>query len=166
MFQEPRLLPWARVIANVEIGLAGTSTNPSSREKLVRQALVSVGLGDRAHDWPAELSGGQKQRVALARALISHPHLLLLDEPLGALDALTRIEMQSLIESIWLTHGFTAVLVTHEVAEAIVLSDRVIVLREGQIVENVQVELPRPRLRGDGQFAALEQRLLNRVLQR
>jgi sulfonate transport system ATP-binding protein len=101
----------------------------SSGMWIARPALASVGLGDRAHDWPAALSGGQKQRVALARALINHPGLLLLDEPLGALDALTQIEMQSLLESMWLSRRFTAVLVTHEVAEAIALSGRIILLQ-------------------------------------
>ena len=164
MFQEPRLLPWASVIRNVDIGLAGTDMR--GRYHLARQALASVGLGDRAHDWPSMLSGGQKQRVALARALINHPGLLLLDEPLGALDALTRIEMQSLLESMWLTRRFTAVLVTHEVAEAIVLSDRVIVLENGRITEDIWIDLPRPRRRGDARFAALEQHLLERLLRR
>jgi sulfonate transport system ATP-binding protein len=164
MFQEPRLLPWARVIRNVDIGLAGTEWQ--GRYHLARQALASVGLGDRAHDWPAALSGGQKQRVALARALISHPGLLLLDEPLGALDALTRIEMQSLLESMWLSRRFTAVLVTHEVAEAIALSGRVILLEHGRIAEDIWVDLSRPRRRGDTRFAALEQHLLERLLRR
>ncbi|MBV8458811.1 MAG: ATP-binding cassette domain-containing protein [Acetobacteraceae bacterium] len=164
MFQEPRLLPWARIIRNVDIGLAGTEMQ--GRYHLARLALASVGLGDRAHDWPAALSGGQKQRVALARALINHPGLLLLDEPLGALDALTRIEMQSLLESMWLSRRFTAVLVTHEVAEAIALSDRVIPLEHGRIAEDVWIDLPRARRRGDTRFAALEQHLLERLLRR
>jgi sulfonate transport system ATP-binding protein len=89
-----------------------------------------AGLKDRAGDWPATLSGGQRRRVALARALVHTPRLLLLDEPLGALDALTRIEMQRLIESLWRLHGFTAVLVTHDVAEALALADRVLLLVE------------------------------------
>jgi sulfonate transport system ATP-binding protein len=164
MFQEPRLLPWASVIKNVDIGLAGTEMQ--GRYHLARQALASVGLADRAHDWPAELSGGQKQRVALARALINHPGLLLLDEPLGALDALTRIEMQLLLESMWLSRRFTAVLVTHEVAEAITLSDRVILLEYGHTAEEIWIDLPRPRRRGDARFAALEQHLLERLLHR
>jgi sulfonate transport system ATP-binding protein len=93
MFQEPRLLPWARVLANVEVGLAGTR-DADRHHRVAREALERVGLTDRADDWPAALSGGQKQRVALARALVSRPAVLALDEPLGALDALTRIQMQ------------------------------------------------------------------------
>ena len=91
------------------------------------------GLADRANDWPAVLSGGQRQRVALARALVSRPGVLLLDEPFGALDALTRIEMHRLLERIWRAHGFTTVLITHDVAEAVALADRVLVLRDGRI---------------------------------
>ncbi|MGZ2950003.1 ATP-binding cassette domain-containing protein, partial [Pseudomonas aeruginosa] len=107
MFQDSRLLPWKRVIDNVGLGLRG-----DWRAK-ARQALRAIGLAERANEWPAALSGGQKQRVALARALIHEPRLLLLDEPLGALDALTRIEMQHLIEGLWREHGSTVLLVTH-----------------------------------------------------
>lgn len=117
MFQDARLLPWKRVIDNVGLGLAG-----NWRERAL-QALDAVGLADRANEWPAALSGGQKQRVALARALIHQPRLLLLDEPLGALDALTRIEMQQLIERLWQQHGFTVLLVTHDVSEAVAIAD-------------------------------------------
>ncbi len=113
MFQDSRLLPWKRVIDNVGLGLRG-----DWRAKAL-QALRAVGLAERANEWPAALSGGQKQRVALARALIHEPRLLLLDEPLGALDALTRIEMQHLIEGLWREHGFTVLLVTHDVSEAV-----------------------------------------------
>lgn len=155
MFQEARLLPWKTVAENVRLGLQGDVT----------AALTAVGLGDRADDWPAALSGGQKQRVALARALAHQPPLLLLDEPLGALDALTRIEMQRLIESLWLARGFTAVLVTHDVQEAISLADRVLVIENGRIAVDVRVDLPRPRQR-DAAFAALESALLDRLLSR
>ncbi|KHN54479.1 aliphatic sulfonates transport ATP-binding subunit [Pectobacterium fontis] len=158
MFQEARLLPWKKVIDNVGLGLRG-----NWREK-AREALASVGLADRANDWPAALSGGQKQRVALARALIHHPRLLLLDEPLGALDALTRIEMQSLIENLWLQHGFTVLLVTHDVSEAIALADRVILIEEGRVGLDITVDLPRPRRRGSAKLAELEAHVLERVL--
>ena len=118
MFQDARLLPWKRIIDNVGLGLKG-DWKPKALE-----ALEAVGLADRAGEWPSALSGGQKQRVALARALIHQPRLLLLDEPLGALDALTRIEMQQLIERLWQRHGFTVLLVTHDVGEAVALAFR------------------------------------------
>lgn len=156
MFQEARLLPWKTVLDNVRLGLAGDVAPALS-------ALQAVGLADRAGDWPAALSGGQKQRVALARALVHQPPLLLLDEPLGALDALTRIEMQRLIASLWLARGFTAVLVTHDVQEALALADRVLVIEQGRIALDVPVDLPRPRRR-DAAFAALETQLLDRLL--
>jgi len=157
MFQEARLLPWKTVLENVAIGLP-RSLNAAAA------TLATVGLAERADDWPAELSGGQRQRVALARALLHEPQLLLLDEPLGALDALTRIEMQQLIESLWLSRGFTAVLVTHDVQEALALADRVVLIEDGRITLDMQVDLPRPRARGNAAFAALEQRLLGRIL--
>lgn len=128
------------------------------------QALEAVGLADRAQEWPAALSGGQKQRVALARALIHQPRLLLLDEPLGALDALTRIEMQQLIEGLWQKHGFTVLLVTHDVSEAVAIADRVILIEDGEVGLDLLVDLPRPRARGSHRLAALETEVLNRVL--
>ncbi|CAI8984928.1 aliphatic sulfonate ABC transporter ATP binding subunit [Pseudomonas sp. IT-P253] len=158
MFQEARLLPWKKVIDNVGLGLKG-NWRPHAL-----QALESVGLADRANEWPAALSGGQKQRVALARALIHQPRLLLLDEPLGALDALTRIEMQQLIERLWQQHGFTVLLVTHDVSEAVAIADRVILIEEGEVGLDLLVELPRPRVRGSHRLAALETEVLNRVL--
>ena len=185
MFQEPRLLPWARVGRNVEVGLTGAN-DAGTRRRMVREghtreghtrdtrtcearardALAHVGLGDRADDWPAVLSGGQKQRVALARALVSGPRLLALDEPLGALDALTRLEMQELIEDVWHAQRFTAVLVTHDVAEAVTLADRVLVLEDGRITADIMVELPRPRRKGDADAARVEGRILDRLLLR
>ncbi len=157
MFQEARLLPWKTVLENVALGLP-RSLNAAAA------TLSTVGLGESANDWPAELSGGQRQRVALARALLREPQLLLLDEPLGALDALTRIEMQQLIESLWLARGFTAVLVTHDVQEALALADRVVLIEEGRITLDLKVDLPRPRARGNAAFAALEQQLLESIL--
>ncbi|HWW73274.1 MAG TPA: ATP-binding cassette domain-containing protein [Duganella sp.] len=157
MFQEARLLPWKTVLENVALGLP-RSLNAAAA------TLSTVGLAERADDWPAELSGGQRQRVALARALLHEPQLLLLDEPLGALDALTRIEMQRLIEALWLQRGFTAVLVTHDVQEALALADRVVLIEDGRITSDLKVDLPRPRARGNAAFAALEQRLLGSIL--
>jgi len=159
MFQDARLLPWKRVLDNVALGL------PRHRLDAARRALDQVGLAERAHDWPAVLSGGQRQRVALARALVHEPQLMLLDEPLGALDALTRIEMQQLIESLWRDRGFTGLLVTHDVDEAVALTDRVVLIEDGRIVLDVPVDLPRPRQRGSAIFAALVDRVLRRVLQ-
>jgi sulfonate transport system ATP-binding protein len=158
MFQDARLLPWRSVLRNVGLGLTGNWRGPA------KYALEQVGLADRAEDWPLVLSGGQRQRVALARALVHHPRLLLLDEPLGALDALTRIEMQQLIESIWREQGFTALLVTHDVPEAIALADRILLIEGGSIALDERVRLPRPRSRGSADFAALEEQVLNRVL--
>ncbi len=165
MFQEPRLLPWRRVAANVAVGLAHTQTR-RERRSLAEGALLQVGLAGRERHWPMVLSGGQKQRVALARALVSHPGLLLLDEPLGALDALTRIEMQDLIESVWLDKGFTAMVVTHDVSEAVALADRILLLEQGRIALDIDVDLPRPRRRGDAAAAKIEGRVLDRLLGR
>jgi sulfonate transport system ATP-binding protein len=162
MFQEPRLLPWARVLANVEVGLGTGRTEGAGARAQV--ALDAVGLSDRADAWPSVLSGGQKSRVALARALVSRPNLLALDEPLGALDALTRIEMQRLIEEVWLREGFTAVLVTHDVGEAVALADRIVLIEGGAVALDIDVPLPRPRRHGDPEAAALEARILERLL--
>ena len=158
MFQDARLLPWKRVQANVALGL------PKQAAPQALNALRQVGLDQRADEWPAVLSGGQRQRVALARALVHDPQLLLLDEPLGALDALTRIEMQALIESLWRERGFTALLVTHDVQEAIALADRVLLIEDGHVALDQRIDLARPRSRGQAQFAALEEAILARVL--
>jgi sulfonate transport system ATP-binding protein len=163
MFQEPRLLPWARVDANVVIGLGPDADHKQALTRS-REALATVGLVDRAGEWPSTLSGGQKQRVALARALVSVPRVLALDEPLGALDALTRIEMQRLLESVWLSNGFTAILVTHDVAEAVTLADRIVVIDHGEIAADTTVGLARPRQRGSAEFARVEAEILERLL--
>jgi sulfonate transport system ATP-binding protein len=157
MFQDARLLPWRSAVENVALAVGGD-------RRRAAEALAEVGLGDRGGDWPGVLSGGQKQRVALARALVAQPRLLLLDEPLGALDALTRIEMQGLIERVWAEHAFTALLVTHDVAEAVALADRVVVLDGGKVALDLAVRLPRPRHRGDHRFGELEAAVLDRVL--
>jgi sulfonate transport system ATP-binding protein len=148
MFQDARLLPWRRVLENVGIGRRG------EWQAAALAALQHVGLGDRAGDWP----------VALARALVSRPKLLLLDEPLGALDALTRLEMQRLLEQVWREQGCTAVLVTHDVAEAVALADRVVVLERGVISEVHTVDHARPRVRGDAALAEIEGEILARLL--
>jgi len=163
MFQEPRLLPWASVLANVEVGLGAARGETGGRGRVL-EALASVGLADRAGEWPAVLSGGQKQRVALARALVSRPRFLALDEPLGALDALTRIEMQQLLEAVWRRERFTAILVTHDVAEAVTLADRILLIEDGAVARDFSVDLPRPRRRGSVDFAMLEERILHHLL--
>lgn len=163
MFQEPRLLPWARVLSNVEVGL-GRDRASSDAHSRAEKALTEVGLADKRDQWPSVLSGGQKQRVALARALVSRPRVLAFDEPLGALDALTRISMQRLLERVWRDQGFTAILVTHDVAEAVALADRVLVIEEGRIAHDVVVNTARPRERGSAELAGLEGSILSHLL--
>jgi sulfonate transport system ATP-binding protein len=157
MFQDGRLLPWRRVIDNVALGL------PRADRPRAVAALAATGLADRAQEWPRVLSGGQKQRVALARALATQPKLILLDEPLGALDALTRLEMQRLIEGIWQKAGFTAVLVTHDVAEAALLADRVVLVEQGRIALDLRIDLPRLREPGE-EMSRIERTVLHRIL--
>ncbi len=164
LFQSARLLPWLRVLDNVAIGrFAGDGTDADWR-KAARAVLGQVGLEEKAGEWPSTLSGGQAQRVALARALLSRPRLLLLDEPLGALDALTRLEMQELIERVWRERGCTVVLVTHDVAEAARLADRIIVLEAGRIAASWAVEAPRPRPRASAEQGAIEAQILSHLL--
>ncbi|XGV99166.1 MAG: ATP-binding cassette domain-containing protein [Leptolyngbya sp. BL-A-14] len=157
MFQDARLLPWRRVLENVGLGLQG-----NWREQAL-WALQQVGLAARTRDWVAALSGGQRQRVALARALVSKPRLMLLDEPLGALDALTRTEMQNLIETLWLQQQFTTLLVTHDVEEAVALADRVIMLDEGLVALDLTINLPRPRQRQELAFVSLVDQILKQI---
>ncbi len=163
MFQEPRLLPWASVLSNVEVGLGDKRGSAEGRERAL-ETLRNVGLENRRDDWPSVLSGGQKQRVALARALVSRPRVLAFDEPLGALDALTRISMQKLLEKVWLDQEFTAIMVTHDVAEAVTLADRVLIIEDGKIAMDLPVGLPRPRERGSVEVAELEGRILRELL--
>jgi sulfonate transport system ATP-binding protein len=162
VFQEPRLLPWASIGENVAVGLGPRSDGKDER---VAEAIEAVQLSEKAGEWPARLSGGQRQRAALARALVSQPDFLAMDEPLGALDALTRITMQELVEQVWQEQGFTALFVTHDVSEAVALADRVIVLNDGKIALDVVIDLPRPRKRGDAAFAALERQLLDAIFE-
>lgn len=162
MFQEPRLLPWARVLSNVEVGLGAERRQRNARAR-ADAALKAVGLEEKRGQWPSILSGGQKQRVALARALVSHPRVLAFDEPLGALDALTRISMQRLLSRVWWEQGFTAILVTHDVSEAVVLADRIILIEDGRVALDFETNLRRPRDRGSVEVATLEGRILDHL---
>ncbi|GIO23069.1 ATP-binding cassette domain-containing protein [Oceanobacillus sp. J11TS1] len=158
MYQDSRLLPWKSVIDNVNLGLE------TKGEKRAEQVLDAVGLLEHKDKWPAQLSGGQQQRVALARALIHEPSLLLLDEPLSALDAFTRLEMQNLIEEIWSKLGFTTLLVTHDVREAIRLADRIILIEDGSVAMDLEIDHPRPRQLSDTKLVVLEEQILNRIM--
>ncbi len=155
VFQEPRLLPWKKVWENVTLGLGGA--DPRARAEA---ALREVELGHRLDAWPATLSGGEAQRVALARALVRQPRLLLLDEPFAALDALTRMRMHALVLALWRVHAPTTLIVTHDVDEALLLADRVLVLESGRIATDLKCGLPRPRTPSTPGFAPLRARLL------
>jgi sulfonate transport system ATP-binding protein len=133
-FQQPRLLPWRKVWRNVVLGLRQDGVAKSRNRALADKALGEVHLAAHADDWPLTLSGGEAQRVSLARALVREPGLLLLDEPFGALDALTRISMHGLVQDLWRRHRPGVLLVTHDVDEALRLADRVLVLDGGRIV--------------------------------
>lgn len=156
VFQDSRLLPWRRVLDNVVLGLSGAA----ARER-GRQALAEVGLAGRERAWPHQLSGGEAQRAALARSLVRDPELLLADEPFGALDALTRLNMHTLLRELCQRHQPAVLLVTHDVDEAIVLADRVIVLDGGVIRSDVTVDLGSRRDPADAGFARLRLRLLD-----
>jgi sulfonate transport system ATP-binding protein len=139
-FQEPRLFPWRDVRTNVGYGLTRIQLSKSEVRTRADRALADVGLSDRSDAWPLTLSGGQAQRVSLARALVAEPELLLLDEPFGALDALTRLSMRALLLDLWREHGFGVLLVTHDVDEAVALADRVLVLEDGRVVHTLVVD--------------------------
>src|ERR1700761_2207111 len=143
-FQEPRLFPWRDVLTNVRYGLNRTQLSPDAARDRSQQALAEIGLADHADACPLPRSGGQAQRVSLARALVAEPQLLLLDEPFGALDALTRLSMRALLLSLWRRHGFGVLLVTHDVEEAVALADRVLVLDDGRVAHTVEMAHPRP----------------------
>lgn len=155
VFQDSRLLPWARVLDNVVLGL----TAPDARQR-GKVALAEVGLGGRERAWPNQLSGGEQQRVALARSLVRSPELLLADEPFGALDALTRIRMHDLLRVLYERHRPAVLLVTHDVDEAVLLADRVLVLDDGRIVADRAIELDKPRAHGHPDFVEHREALL------
>jgi sulfonate transport system ATP-binding protein len=157
-FQDPRLLPWRRVLDNVCLGL-----RVSDAETVARNALEEVGLADHERAWPLTLSGGEAQRVSLARALVRDPRLLLLDEPFGALDALTRIAMHGLVLGLWERHRPAILLVTHDVDEALALADRIVVLADGRITYESRIALQRPRDRDDHELTTLRARLLEEL---
>jgi sulfonate transport system ATP-binding protein len=163
VFQEARLIPWLRVLSNVVLGLRPGNAGRAALRARGLDALREVELEEHAHDWPLTLSGGEAQRVALARALVREPQLMLLDEPFGALDALTRIKMQSLLQRLCALHRPAVLLVTHDVDEAILLADRVTVLVDGRISLDIDVDIERPRSRGDARFVELRERLLREL---
>ena len=158
VFQEPRLLPWKTAIENVALGLRTIAAKNQARA-----ALKEVELGHRLDAYPATLSGGEAQRTALARALVRDPKLLLLDEPFAALDALTRMRMHALVESLWRRHQLAVLLITHDVDEAISLADRADVLENGRIIASVSINLPRPRQIGQPGFLELRKELLRAI---
>ncbi len=156
VFQDPRLLPWKRVWRNVALGLG--DADPKGK---ALAALTEVELAHRVDAWPGTLSGGEAQRAGLARALVRAPELLLLDEPFAALDALTRLRMQDLVSQLWAAHRPAVLLVTHDVEEAVLLADRVLVLERGRIAVDEVVDLPRPRRAEAPGFVELRGRLLS-----
>ncbi|MGI5200349.1 ABC transporter ATP-binding protein [Spirillospora sp. CA-108201] len=159
-FQDARLMPWRRVWQNVAFGLR---VPKAERRERALEALDEVGLTPLAGEWPGILSGGEAQRAALARALVHQPSVLLLDEPFGALDALTRLRMHDLLRRLWRRHGFTIALVTHDVDEALVLADQVAVIGGGRIADSFEIDLPHPRTGQGESFNGLRRRLLERL---
>jgi sulfonate transport system ATP-binding protein len=162
VFQESRLVPWLRVLSNVVLGLRAGAGGRSTLLRKGRDALEEVGLAGRAGAWPVTLSGGEAQRVALARALVREPQLMLLDEPFGALDALTRTRMHALLQRLCERHSPAVLLVTHDVDEAILLANRIVVLSGGLITFDERVPGHRAE-RGHPAFAALRVRLLEEL---
>jgi len=162
VFQEHRLFPWLTVEQNVATGVLNAPGSDAAKKKSVREHIDLVGLRGFETAYPHQLSGGMSQRVAIARALVNRPEVLLLDEPFGALDALTRGHLQQELERIWRAEGITAILVTHDVEEAVYLGDRVVVMqpRPGRIKRIVDVPLPRSRDRTAAAFAAIKDGVL------
>lgn len=162
VFQEPRLLPWLTVRKNVSIGLELRNLPGREVARKVGEFLDLVGLGEFASAYPSQLSGGMAQRVGIARALATNPEILLLDEPLGALDAMTRLRMQRELEKIWQEHRVTMIMVTHDIEEAVYLADKIVVLSGGRdsVRRVLPVALPRPRDRSSNQFGEIREKLL------
>jgi len=164
VFQQGALFPWATVEANIATGLKARGVY-SQQKARVREFVDMVGLSDFAHAYPHQLSGGMAQRVAIARALINEPRVLLLDEPMGALDSFTRIELQDKLLELWQRLASTMVLVTHDIDEAIYLSDRIVIMtpRPGRVSEVIDVQLERPRARGEAGFLRLRAHILEQL---
>lgn len=164
VFQEPRLMPWKRVWKNVVLGLNVKALNgPAGARERALAALEEVSLGHRIDAWPATLSGGEAQRAALARALVREPQLLLLDEPFASLDALSRIRMHKLVSELCRVHSPAVLLVTHDVDEAILLADRILVLAEGKFISDLRIDIAQPRHAGHPSFIALRRHLLREI---
>lgn len=165
VFQEHRLFPWLTVAENIGLGLVNEPLSAAERQRRIDDFIELVGLKDFARAYPHQLSGGMAQRVAIARGLVASPRILLLDEPFGALDALTRQQMQDELLAIRERARITTVLVTHDVEEAIFLADRVVVMepRPGRIKRVVEVALPHPRQRSAFDFHQLREELLHEL---
>jgi sulfonate transport system ATP-binding protein len=162
VFQDHRLLPWMTLEQNIGLGLANSGWTAERQATAIREHIALVGLQGFEKAYPHELSGGMAQRGAIARGLVGQPEILLLDEPLGALDALTRVRLQEELQRIWRVEGVTMILGTHDVDEAIFLSDKVIVMNAnpGRIVQQIDIDLPTPRDRVSPEFAALKRNIL------
>ena len=162
IFQEPRLMPWLTVEQNIALALHTAQLSASARARLVADHIALVGLRGFERAYPRQLSGGMAQRAAIARGLAPRPSILLLDEPFGALDALTRARLQTELHRIWQAEGITMILVTHDVEEAVFLADRVVVMtpRPGRIALTTPVALPRPRDRASAGFVACKAKIL------
>lgn len=163
VFQEHRLFPWLTVEQNIGLGLLNSDLSEASKQKTIKEHITLVGLEGFESAYPHQISGGMSQRVAIARALVNRPEVLLLDEPFGALDALTRTYLQQELQHIWQAEGITMILVTHDVEEAVYLGDRVVVMqpRPGRIKRIVDVPLARPRDRASYAFAEIKEDVLS-----
>ncbi len=166
VFQEHRLFPWLTVEQNVAVALENSALSPAEKRRSVKEHLELVGLSGFALAYPHQLSGGMAQRAAIARGLVNRPSILLLDEPFGALDALTRTRLQHELQQIWQKEKVTMILVTHDVEEAVYLGDRVVVMepRPGRIRNVVGVEVPHPRDRRDAALKALSDEVRGEIL--